>query len=326
MINKILIIPLSLILYFGLINANSLAQDILPEIKASAIVEDSVVTLNDIFSNLNKGKDIVIADAPAPGKKTIISARHVLKLTRSNNIHWKNSAGVKNIIISRMSTVVTYSELTQMLSDELKNIYLADNNIDVRLYNNNGKIHLPFGYDIADLSIKKINIDRRNDKFSALVHAPTGLGDENQHMVNGRILRVTMIPALTRTIRSGETIKKSDINWISMPDKQISRNTVRNLDKLIGMTPRNQIKQGNPIRLSEVRRPILVKRGSLVKINFNTANINLTTIGKAVENGGKGDVIQVINNTSKKTISATVFGFNQVQVNSLTNNIVLLSQ
>ena len=301
------------------------AQAILPELKPTAIIDDSVVTLGDLFTDLKEKQDIVVANAPEPGQKILISARHVLKVTRQNNVRWRNSVGVKNITVSRMSTIVSIPELKDKLTAELKNLSYTEKNLDLRFYNKNGKIHLPNGYDVADLTVRNISLDKKSDKFSALIGAPTGGGGETLHTVNGRILRVTMVPTLSKTIRSGEVIKSTDITWTSLPDQQVSRNMIRSQDKLIGMTPRSQIKEGNPIRLNEIDRPVLIKRGSLVKVHFSSAKINLSTLGKAMEKGGLGDVIQVKNNTSNKLISAIVLGPNQVQVNTDASKLVLLN-
>lgn len=301
------------------------AQEILPELKPQTVVDDTVVTLDDIFTDLQTSQDLVIANAPDPGQKIQISARHILKVTRAHNVRWRNSAGVKNVIVARMSEVITYTELKPQLTAELKNLYQSDQNMDIRFYNRGGKINMPTGYDVQDLTIKNISLDRNSDKFSALIGAPTGQGSEALHTVNGRTIRTTSIPTLARTIRSGDIIQASDIAWTSIPEGQVSRNMIRNTDKLIGMTPRTQIKQGSPVRLSEVNRPILVERGSLVKINFNTDKISLSTLGKAVEKGGMGDVIQVKNNASQKIVSAIVQGPNLVQVHTDVNSLVLLN-
>ncbi|MBL4601486.1 MAG: flagellar basal body P-ring formation protein FlgA [Emcibacteraceae bacterium] len=323
MIKKLYITILFLFFINPVVSLN--AQETLPELKPAVMIDDSVITLGDIFADMIENQDIVIGQAPEPGKKILISARHILKLTRAHNIRWRNSAGVKNVVVSRVSTVISYSELKPDLEAELKNLYHSSQNLDIRFYNRNGQIHLPNGFDAADMNIKNISLDKRSDKFSALIGAPTGSGGETLHTINGRIIRVTMIPSLARTLRSGDVITASDIKWISLPDSQVSRNMIRAQDKLIGMTPRTQIKEGIAIRLNEVNRPILVKRGALVKINFKTARISLSTIGKAIQKGGKGDVIQVKNNASQKIISAIILGPNQVEVYADASSLVLLN-
>ncbi len=316
----------TILTFFSLIGLSvAYAQDIIPEIKPQTVVDDGVVTLGDIFTDLKVSQDLVIANAPEPGKKIQISARHILQVTRAHNVRWRNSAGVKNVMVSRMSEVVSFADLKPQLTAELKNLYQSDQDMDIRFYNRGGKIHLPTGFDVQDLSIRNISLDRSNDKFSALIGAPTGQGSETLYTVNGRTIRTTTIPTLARTLRSGDVIQASDIAWLAVPEGQVSRNMILSTDKLIGMTPRTQIKQGSPIRLSEVNRPILVKRGALVKINFNTDKISLSTLGKAVEKGGMGDVIQVKNNASNKIVSAIVLGPNLVQVHADASSLVLLN-
>lgn len=315
----------TLYLTFCLIGFSLNAEEILPELKPTAMVDDTVVTFGDLFTDLKEKHDIVVANAPEPGKKIIISARHILKLSRDHNVRWRNSSAVKNVSITRLSTVITVAELSGLISDELKNLYQSEQNFDIRYYNRNVKIHLPSGYDVQDLSIKNIALDKKSDKFSAIIGAPTGFGSETLITVNGRTLKVAQVPTLIKTIRKGEVIQASHIEWISIPEAQVSRNMILDMDRLVGMTPRTQIKEGATIRLSEVNRPILVKRGSLVQISFNTSRISLSTIGKAIDNGGKGDVIKVKNNSSDKIITAVVLGENQVQVSAGIGNFVLLN-
>ncbi len=321
MIKKILIF-----LFFLSSFSISLAQEIIPELKPETIVDDSVIMLGDLFTDLSEMEELVVANAPEPGKKIVIPARHILKVTRANNIRWKNSAAVKNVIVKRKSSIIVVSELREILIDELKNNFLTSQDFDIRFYNQNAKIHVPNGYDALDLTVKNLSIENNGNKFSALIAAPNGNGSEVLHKVNGRTLRVTTIPALSKTVRKGSIINASDIRWVTIPDAQVGRNIIRDTEKLIGMTPRTQIKEGMPIRLSEVNRPTLVKRGALVKIHFNTSKISLSAIGKAIENGGKGDVIQVKNNSSDKIITAVVLGENQVRVGTDVSSLVLLNQ
>ena len=52
----------------------------------------------------------------------------------------------------------------------------------------------------------------------------------------------------------------------------------------------------------------------MITMMFQSPLMTLTDIGRAIEGGGRGDVIQVMNLQSKKVVFATVTGPNQAQV------------
>ena len=87
---------------------------------------------------------------------------------------------------------------------------------------------------------------------------------------------------------------------------------------------RNGYKTYNPkkygIRYAYIRKPILIKRGSLVTINLTTPMMRLTAQGKALQEGSIGDTVQVKNTQSKQKIEARVTGVNKVAVVLLERN------
>ncbi len=52
--------------------------------------------------------------------------------------------------------------------------------------------------------------------------------------------------------------------------------------------------------------PVVVAKGSLVTIVLKTPTMILTAQGRAVEDGGRGDVIRVMNTRSKKIVEGVV--------------------
>ncbi|MNF12653.1 flagellar basal body P-ring biosynthesis protein FlgA [compost metagenome] len=49
-------------------------------------------------------------------------------------------------------------------------------------------------------------------------------------------------------------------------------------------------------------------KGSLVTITLATENLTLSVQGKALQDGGRGDVIRVVNTQSNRILEATVAG------------------
>src|SRR3546814_18103996 len=82
---------------------------------------------------------------------------------------------------------------------------------------------------------------------------------------------------------------------------QVDRAALLDPEKIVGMSPRRVLIEGRPIRVGDVRPPILVPRGSIVTIMFSTGAMTLTARGKAAEDGAEGDTIRVQNTKSGRT-------------------------
>jgi flagella basal body P-ring formation protein FlgA len=61
-------------------------------------------------------------------------------------------------------------------------------------------------------------------------------------------------------------------------------------------------------------KPQVVHRDDTVTLVYEVPGILLTTRGKALESGAEGDVINVLNAQSKRTIQGTVTGPNRVSI------------
>ena len=61
-------------------------------------------------------------------------------------------------------------------------------------------------------------------------------------------------------------------------------------------------------------KPDLVQRDQGVTLIYETAGLHLTVLGKSLENGTEGDVVNVLNLQSKRTVSAVVVGRGRVAI------------
>jgi flagella basal body P-ring formation protein FlgA len=90
------------------------------------------------------------------------------------------------------------------------------------------------------------------------------------------------------------------------------------MNDLSGMQARRFLRAGEPVRADDVRRPILVAKGSLVTMNFTVPGITLTATGKAMSEGGMGETVTVLNPVSYRQITAIVTGAGEVSAVSTT--------
>lgn len=302
-------IVLILSLFMGSPSAFAMA-----EVKSSAVVNSSTVTLGDLLDNLDQGRDIWVMNAPAPGKKIIISTRYLANLTKKHNVYWQNSRGIKQISVMRKGQSIKHSDLEYMIKQALleQNANMKDQGI--RFDTKNAILYLPGDRSVEDISVQDIQFNSRNNKFMAKVLVPTGDDSEKLATIRGHVRDISYVPVINKIIVPGRQITNQDISWISMATQRIGRNIVREKSQLIGMTPRRGLKQSAPIKISDLQRPKIINRGAIVSIQYRSGKISLTSIGKAIEGGARGDMIRVMNSKSHKTISAVVTGPNQVQV------------
>lgn len=286
----------------------------LPELRGQVEVSDEIITLGDIFDNLEAKQDIRVADAPLPGKRLSIPATFILRLTRQHGVKWRNSRAVKNILVSREGSIIYHRELKNIISEKIKSLGGGAQQRDIRFYNDDARIFVPLGYNAQDLQVGYISHDSKSGRFRAEIIVPSGMNKQRSLKIEGRTFPVTTVPALARTILPGDIITTKNIKWVKIPLSQAGRNVIRDHKQLVGMTPRRPLKLGIPVRRSDVERPQLVKRGKIVNILYATARLTLISQGKAIESGGQGDVIRVMNLASHKTLDAIVRGKGRVEV------------
>lgn len=130
-----------------------------------------------------------------------------------------------------------------------------------------------------------------------------------------------VVPA--RDIMRGETIADSDLAYQNVaPDR--ARSVVASMNDLDGMQARRFLRAGEPVRSDDVRKPILVTKGSMVTMIFTAPGITLTAMGKAMSEGGMGEPITVLNPISYRQITATVSGAGEVQAGSTMQTIAAI--
>ena len=89
-------------------------------------------------------------------------------------------------------------------------------------------------------------------------------------------------------------------------------------DRAVGMQARRQLRAGQALRVADLVKPDLVQRDQNVTLIYEAPGLYLTMRGKALEGGTEGDVVNVMNLQSKRTVSGVVTGRGQVSISVAT--------
>ena len=84
------------------------------------------------------------------------------------------------------------------------------------------------------------------------------------------------------------------------------------------MQARRQLRAGQALRVADLAKPDLVQRDQNVTLIYESPGLYLTVRGKALESGTEGDVVNVVNLQSKRTVSGAVSGRGQVSISVAT--------
>lgn len=99
----------------------------------------------------------------------------------------------------------------------------------------------------------------------------------------------------TRVIRAQTILTESDM---SIASAEIS-GALTQIHEAIGFETRVTLYPGRPIRAADIGPPALVDRNQTVTLLYNVGALGITTEGRALARGGLGDVIRVMNMSSR---------------------------
>lgn len=281
-------------------------------LRESVRVNGRIVRLGDLFSSAGDRADIAVAYAPEPGKRAIFDARWLSRVARAYKLNWRPMSVRDQVVVERESQVITRGEIEDNILAALIERG-ADANTKVELSNRMMRLYVP-GNASTRIGVEDVAYEERTGRFTAILVAPIGEPAATRTRVSGRLFKVTEIPILTRRILKGEIISKRDIKWTTIRSDRLHRDTIGDINDLIGKTPKRGLRADIPIRTADVQRPILVPKGSLVTIILKAPRMMLTAQGKALENGSYGDTIRITNTQSNTVIEAEVTGTARVAV------------
>ena len=109
------------------------------------------------------------------------------------------------------------------------------------------------------------------------------------------LVATRIIPA--NTIISADDIVFRDINAAGASTDPAT---------VIGMEARKSIFAGRPIMLSDVGVPAVVERNQIIQLVFQSNGLRIKTDGRALDRAGPGDLVRVMNLSSKSIVIAGI--------------------
>ncbi|MEM7722209.1 MAG: flagellar basal body P-ring formation chaperone FlgA [Pseudomonadota bacterium] len=103
------------------------------------------------------------------------------------------------------------------------------------------------------------------------------------------------------TIRGQQIIGPTDVALIA----EQTPGALEDVSLAIGMEARVNLYPGRPIRSGDLVPPAIVERNQIVILRFDHGGIVIHTEGRAMDRAARGEMLRVLNLSSRNTVTAT---------------------
>ncbi|MBN8990808.1 MAG: flagellar basal body P-ring formation protein FlgA [Rhizobiales bacterium] len=286
-----------------------------PALRAAVTVTGDLVRIGDIIDNAGSAAQIAIYRAPDLGTTGSLPVAQVLTTLRSHQVIGVDTRDLKEISVTRLARTLAGKDIEAQIARTLerKNGLGEAANLSLTFDRDPGDIRLDAS-NTGDMQATITRFDPRNGRFDVTFEISNESGTAPTKLrFTGSAVETVEAAVLARGIERNEVLKSSDVMIERRPKAEVGSDPATR-DRAVGMQARRPLRAGQAVRVADLAKPDLVQRDQNVTLIYETPGLYLTVRGKALENGTEGDVVNVMNLQSKRTISGTVTGRGQVSI------------
>jgi len=283
-------------------------------LKSNISITDDIVTLGDLFENAGAAENIAVFRSPALGKKGILKSKSIKLAARKHGLTWANTRYLENIVVTREARIISLNEISDRIGEKLSDTYSRGvSNSQLKITLDNKAIPFVMRADSeADFEIQSIRYNSRSERFSAIISGPAGTPNAQRITYTGKATEVLDVPVLIRPLARGQTIRSSDLDTRKIRVRRLGSRTITQAVDMVGMAARRSLRPNSLIRKSDVEKPRIVKKNTLVSVIYKIRSLQITFRGRALQDGALGETITILNPRSRRTIQVIVTAPNVV--------------
>ncbi len=296
-----------------------------PVLRASVNVTGDVVRIGDLIDNAGAASQIAIYRSPDLGTTGSLPTAQVIAQLRAHQVIGVDTRDIKQVTVTRLARTVDTGSIREGVARALEHRSgLGDA----------ANLTLTFDRDPQDLRLDAANTgamqpvtvryEPRSTRFDVTFEIANDNGAPTKLRFTGSAIETVEAAVLTRNVERTDLLKSSDIIVERRPKAEIGGEAATR-ESAVGMQVRRGMRAGQALKVADLTKPDLVQRDQGVTLIYQSAGLYLTARGKALDNGTEGDVVNVLNLQSKRTITGIVTGRGQVTIQIATPQPVVIS-
>jgi flagella basal body P-ring formation protein FlgA len=276
-------------------------------LKPSASVTGAQIFLKDLVQSPmpSQWADVPIASSPALGQERILSPQHIQQAVQAiQPTASLTFTGASEVKVSRPTRVLQSEHIRGVLEAQL-----------TQRINGLGKATVLELADVkpllipADMPLPQVELPEtvlRSEWSNATLRF-----DYEGRTVMTRTVRFKWqwqreAWQINRDAVVGESLNRGDVQLLTVNALQLRSEPVDHAVDWEDNVLARPLRTGSVITRSDVRPKVLVKRGEPVWVNYRNGKFSLTMKGTSLQAGGRGEMVNVRNDSSKKIVSARI--------------------
>jgi flagella basal body P-ring formation protein FlgA len=289
-----------------------------PKLKELVTVTGEIVRIGDLVENAGSAADIPVFRSPDLGSTGGVPVARVIEALEPHRLSGIDTGGLSEVVVTRLSRAITTKEIEARVARAVAGQHgFGDaKNISVTFDRDIRTIYVEQSSS-SELQVTRLNIEPRTGQFNVAFELPgSAVARRMPLRFSGTAVETVQASVLTRALNRGETIKSSDVMTERRPKHELAGETV-SLASAIGLAAKRPLRSGAVLQSSDLMKPELVQRNESVTIVYEAPGILLTVRGKALEAGAAGDLVNVLNIQTNRTVQTTVVGHGRVSVSAM---------
>ncbi len=291
-----------------------------PVLRAQVTVESDVVRIGDMIDNAGSAARIAIYRSPDLGTTGTLPTAQVISALQAHQVIGVDTRDIKSVSVTRLSRTIDAKELESQVAHAIEHRGgLGDA----------ASLSLTFDRDVQDLRMEAWNngsmqpvqarYEPRSGRFDVTFEIGNDVNSARTRLrFTGIAIEMLEAAVLTRNVDRGDVLKSSDVVIERRPKAEVGSDAASR-DRAVGMQMRRPNRAGQALRVADLGKPDLVQKDDNVVLIYESSGIYLTARGKAIDTGTEGDTVNVLNLQSKRTITGTVVGRDQVAISILSS-------
>lgn len=285
-------------------------------LKSQVTVSSDLVRIGDLVENAGAASNTPIFRAPDLGQTGVVPVRAVLDAVRPYGLVGVDARGLSEIAVTHASRTVSAEAIEQRIVAALTARYAIGKaeNLKVTFDQVVRPVELPLA-SAAEPVLARASYDKAGGRFDVAFELA---GLRMQWRYTGTAIETIEAAVATRPLARGDMVKQSDIAIERRPKSEFSSEPPASASDIVGLAARSTVRAGQGLRNSDLMKPEIVKKNEMVLLHYEVPGIVLTMRGQALELGTEGDMVNVLNISSKRTIQGVITGPGRVTILSST--------